>query len=246
MAEEYIIAGKTFTNHTEDIPSTKQPPTETSTPPDQKTQPQRRHAEGFPIIVDSGYSTNILPPSLTTALYAAFPTPPKLVELQEGGPFLFAAPCDAEPPSFGIKIGGRVFEQPAGAVLIASANVTVDGTAYCALGTQPGVEHAGLLGVTFMSGVVSVFDVGAGEMRFAEREGGSLGALGITTGGGSTVYGNGTATSGNGSTTGSNSTGDMTIPPASSGLANTNDGGRLLPVWAQVLRKPWRWVAGCC
>lgn len=236
MAEEYIIAGQSFKNHTEEDTAAAKQQAPGETPP-AGDQTQRRHADGLPIIVDSGLSTNILPPTLIKALYGAFATPPQLVELHEGGPFLFAAPCDAEAPTFGIKIGGHVFEQAPRSLLIASANVTVNGTALCALGSQPGIERAGALGVTFLSGVVAVFDVGASEMRFAERDGDGLGAAGSgTTTGGSHPHGNGT-TAGNGSSTGGNSTGTTAIPPASSGLANTNAGGRLVPMWAQVLKQ---------
>ncbi|KAG8166064.1 hypothetical protein KVR01_004616 [Diaporthe batatas] len=238
MPEEYIIAGQPFTNHTDETTATTTTATTAAPPPpeggpavpalEEAQQPQRRHANGVPTIIDSGLSTNILPPSLIKALYGAFAAPPKLVELSPGGPRLFAAPCDAEVPSFGIRIGGHVFEQPAGAVLLAGANATVDGTAFCALGSQPGIERAGALGAAFLGGVVAVFDVGAAEMRFAERDRRGLASDGTATGT--------TGTAGNGST-GRNSTGDVTIPPASSGLANTNAGGRLLPVWVQLLKQ---------
>lgn len=202
-AEDYLIAGQSFANLTSAASN--------------GTSDQG----GFPVIVDSGYSTNILPPSLIKALYGAFETPPKLVEIQ--GATLFAAPCDAKVPSFGIQIGGHVFEQSAQEVLIQSANSTVNGTSFCALGSQPGIEEAGALGVTFLSSVVAVFDIGASEMRFAPREGGGHGSGE----GGSSA--NGASSFGNGST-GGNSSG-IVIPPASSGLANTNAGARLLPLW---------------
>ncbi|KAI3394329.1 hypothetical protein diail_2881 [Diaporthe ilicicola] len=197
IAEDYLIAGQSFANLTAKTNITA--------------------GQGFPIIVDSGYSTNILPPSLIQALYGAFGTPPQLVDIQ--GTSLYAAPCDAEVPSFGIQIGGHVFEQPSQAVLVAAANATVNGTAFCALGSQPGVEQAGALGVTFLSSVVAVFDVGASEMRFAERDGDSAGGPGV----------------GQGPTQGNNSTGNSSAggiaPTASSGSTNTSAGARLLPLW---------------
>lgn len=172
--------------------------------------------------MDSGYSTNILPPSLIKVLYGSFKMPPEQVDFQ--GATLFAVPCDAEVPSFGIQIGGRVFEQSAQEMLIPNANATVNGTSFCALGSQPGIEEAGALGVTFLSSVVAVFDIGASEMRFAQR-----GVDSHSDGdGGSSAHGN---TSFGNSSTGGNSSGVMVIPPASSGLANTNAGARLLPLW---------------
>lgn len=217
LAEDYLIAGQSFTNQT----NSTEDGSSSDTSSDQN---QRRHEGGYPVIVDSGYSTNILPPSLIKALYAAFASPPELVEIQ--GAVLFAAPCDAEAPSFGIQIGGHVFEQSAQELLIPSANATVNGTAFCAIGSQPGIEEAGALGVTFLSSVVAVFDIGASEMRFAQRERDGHGS--VSGDGGSSAHGNGSF--GNVST-GGTSTGGMVIPPVSSGLANTNAGGRLVPLW---------------
>jgi hypothetical protein len=219
MAEDYIIAGQSFANQTN---TTNKDASDDASP----DQLQARHPGhgSYPVIVDSGYSTNILPPSLIRALYGAFEAPPELVEIQ--GAMLFAAPCDAEVPSFGIQISGHVFEQSARELLVAAANATVNGTAFCALGSQPGIEQAGALGVTFLSTVVAVFDIGASEMRFAQRQVDSNRPAGG--GGGSPGHGNGTT--GN-SSTGGDPTGGMMIPPASSGLPNTNAGGRLLPLW---------------
>lgn len=121
----------------------------------------------FPVIVDSGYSTNVLPPSLVTILYEAFDDTPQPVELH--GSTLFAAPCDAAVPGFGVQIGGQVLEMTKESVLVARLNTTVNGTLMCGLGIQPGIEEAGALGDTFLSSVVAVFDVGASEMRFAQR-----------------------------------------------------------------------------
>ncbi|KAL2276799.1 hypothetical protein FJTKL_00458 [Diaporthe vaccinii] len=96
MAEDYLIAGQSFTNHTTTAGSSN----DTS-----------GQGQGFPVTVDSGYSTNILPLSLIKVLYGSFKMPPEQVGFQ--GSTLFAVPCDAEVPSFGIQIGGRVFEQSA-------------------------------------------------------------------------------------------------------------------------------------
>lgn len=213
IAEDYLIAGQSFTNLT------------AAAAPSNSTSPENQ-GHGLPVIVDSGYSTNILPPSLIKALYGAFAAPPELVEIH--GATLFAAPCDAEVPSFGIQIGGHVFEQE---VLVPGANATVNGTAFCVLGSQPGVEQAGALGVTFLSSVVALFDIGASEMRFAQRDGDSHGsgsAHGGSSFGNSSTGGNSSGTSSGGGSSGS---GGTVIPPASSGLANTNAGARLLPLW---------------
>lgn len=208
IAEDYLIAGQSFANLTAGSSNITAGSNMTA-------------GQGFPIIVDSGYSTNILPPSLIKTLYGAFDPPPQVVDIQ--GTSLFATPCDAKVPSFGIQIGGQVFEQSAGEMLIAGANATINGTAFCVLGSQPGVEQAGALGVTFLSSVVAVFDIGASEMRFAQRDADSDGS------GGAGSHVPGSNSTGNSSSAGSSSGG--MAPPASSGLTNTNAGGRLLPLW---------------
>jgi hypothetical protein len=121
----------------------------------------------FPVIVDSGYSVNILPPSLVDLYYSALNTPPQLIDI--GGSSILAAACDGEVPSFGIQIDKYVFTMAAQDILVASINATINGTVFCGLGVQPGVEGAGVLGDPFLSRVVAVFDIGASEMRFAQR-----------------------------------------------------------------------------
>lgn len=83
---------------------------------------------------------------------------------------MFAAPCDtAVIPTFGVQIAGQTFEMTKETLLVSRMNMTENGTLMCALGLQPGIEEAGLLGDTFLSNVVAVFDVGESEMRFAQR-----------------------------------------------------------------------------
>jgi hypothetical protein len=242
MAEDYIIAGQSFAALTNgstqtNLSRTKQGHAADDDNTASTSNPnQRRHPDhGYPVIVDSGYSTNILPPSLIKVLYGAFAAPPQLVEIQ--GAALYAAPCDAkEVPSFGVQVGGHVFEQQV-VLLAAGANATtvINGTSYCALGAQPGIEKAGAMGVPFLSGVVAVFDIGASEMRFAERAGAPLDDDGPADGGNGTT---GTGTTAGNKTSGGVPTGGIPVPvpmpSASSGPAaanNTNAGGRLLPLW---------------
>lgn len=149
IADDYVISGQSSSKLSSPVDATV--------------------ASGFPVIVDSGYSTNVLPPSLVTLFYDTFDEPPQPVGFHDHGS-MFAAPCDADVPSFGVQIGGRVLEMAREATLVSRINTTVDGVAMCGLGIQPGIERAGALGDTFLSGVVAVFDVGASEMRFAQRD----------------------------------------------------------------------------
>lgn len=148
VAEDYLINGERFFNHSTD-----------SDTPDKI----------FPVIVDSGFTTSPLPPSLVTLYYDSFVQAPQIAEI-EGQP-MFAAPCDTSMvPSFGVEIGGQIFEMRKETLLVSRMNTTENGVTMCALGLQPGIEEAGLLGDTFLSNVVAVFDVGESEMRFAQRK----------------------------------------------------------------------------
>ncbi|KAJ4420320.1 hypothetical protein N0V82_004419 [Gnomoniopsis sp. IMI 355080] len=148
IAEDYIINGEPFSKISadEDVLSGKI----------------------FPVIVDSGFTTSPLPPSLVTFFYDAFVHAPQLADIE--GQMMFAAPCNTNiVPTFGVQIDGQTFEMTRETLLVARLNTTENGTAMCALGLQPGIEEAGLLGDTFLSNIVAVFDVGNSEMRFAQR-----------------------------------------------------------------------------
>lgn len=148
IAEDYIINGETWSKLSAD-----------SDTPTGKI---------FPVIVDSEFTTSPLPPSLVMLYYDAFFEAPQLAEI-EGQP-MFAAPCNTSMvPTFGVQIGGQTFEMRKETLLVSRMNTTENEMTMCALGLQPGIEEAGLLGDTFLSNVVAVFDVGESEMRFAQR-----------------------------------------------------------------------------
>jgi hypothetical protein len=108
-----------------------------------------------PYIVDSG----------TTLIYAASDVASSINRLfspkagTSGG--LYVVNCDAKAPSFGVTIGGQTFQINASDMILANG----DGT--CISGIQDGGSGPFILGDVFMKNVVTVFDVGAGEMRFA-------------------------------------------------------------------------------
>lgn len=148
IAEDYLINGKRFSKLSADDNTALR-----------KT---------FPVVIDSGFTTSPLPPSLVTLFYEAFIDVPRPVEIE--GHSMFAAPCNTSVvPTFGVQIGGQVFEMAKETLLLSRLNTAENGSNWCALGLQPGIEEAGLLGDTFLSNVVTVFDVEASEMRFAQR-----------------------------------------------------------------------------
>lgn len=147
IADDYFINGQSFSNLSAGTNTTSSDP--------------------FPVIIDSGYSANILPSSLVDLVYSTFSTTPQLVDIE--GSSMFAAACDDEVPSFGIQIDNQVFNLAAQDIMISSMNTTMNGIILCGLGIQPGAEEAGALGDPFLSSVIAVFDIGASEMRFARR-----------------------------------------------------------------------------
>ena len=92
-------------------------------------------------------------------------TPPAVFSRTQGGWFV---KCDAVPPEFGIKIGGKmIYHDPKSMIL---PQIIDPQTGNCATGIG-GVSSAPyILGDTFMQGLVSVFDITEKmEIRFAKR-----------------------------------------------------------------------------
>ncbi|KAJ5621692.1 hypothetical protein N7528_006475 [Penicillium herquei] len=85
----------------------------------------------------------------------------------------YVVDCDATPPTHGITIGGTTFTiNPLDMILYAGTDD--DGNSICISGIDDGgdddSEDLFILGDTFQKNVVTVFDVGAVEMKFAPHE----------------------------------------------------------------------------
>jgi aspergillopepsin I len=120
------------------------------------------------VIIDSGTTMSYLPAAVVNAMGAAFNPPAKslLGNLMVN--------CNARAPKFGIKFNGATMYID-GKDLILSQELSSGGR--CALGIQGPKGLGGatggkfsILGGPFMKSVVSVFDVGAAEIRFANRK----------------------------------------------------------------------------
>ncbi|KAK1759825.1 hypothetical protein QBC47DRAFT_420693 [Echria macrotheca] len=118
----------------------------------------------WPVLIDAGSTLSVLPRSLVDKLYAAFDPPAKYMSFNG----LFYARCDAKVPEFGVTFGNRTFFFAKEDLLRQSAR---DPTGeYCRIGVTDGPDDgSNVLGVTFLSSVVAVFDIGLHEMRFASR-----------------------------------------------------------------------------
>lgn len=80
--------------------------------------------------------------------------------------------CNAKAPNVGITISGTTFYINPLDMILGYTNE--DGSVSCISGVDDGgsdtADDVYILGDTFQKNVVSVFDVGAGQMRFAARE----------------------------------------------------------------------------
>lgn len=112
-------------------------------------------------IVDSGTSLTYLPTAVVKTVAGLF-SPKATLDSSQGAYFVS---CTATAPSFGFKIGGTTFTlNPKDLILQGQKDTT---TGKCLVGIIDGSTGPYILGDTFLSNVVAVFDVGAAEMRFA-------------------------------------------------------------------------------
>jgi hypothetical protein len=108
--------------------------------------------------------TNPWIPDLVNQLYAAFDPPAEY--LSSTG--LFYARCNATVPTFGVEIGESTFYIAPEDLLRQTVR---DPTGeWCRVGVTDADSPPHVLGVTFLTNVVAVFDVEHSEMRFAARK----------------------------------------------------------------------------
>ncbi|KAK0744563.1 aspartic peptidase domain-containing protein [Apiosordaria backusii] len=117
----------------------------------------------FPVLIDVGATLSLLPKGLVQQLYAAFDPPAKY--LSTNG--LFFALCNATVPKFGVNIGGNTFYFAPDDLLRQTARDPSGD--YCRIGVTDVNGGPYVLGVSFLTSVVAVFDIENTEMRFASR-----------------------------------------------------------------------------
>lgn len=115
---------------------------------------------GTNVIVDSGTSLCYVSNAAAAGLGAAF-IPPATYDADYQ---TYYVDCDAQPPVFGVSISKKLFWVNGLDLIIALG----DGT--CIMAVQPNFGGLNILGDVFMKNVISVFDIGAEEMRFAARQ----------------------------------------------------------------------------
>lgn len=112
------------------------------------------------VIVDSGTSL-VYAPEDVTADVAALYNPPATFDEDYG---LYIVDCGAVAPVFGVVVDTKV-------LYVDPVDLVIDeGDGLCVTGVQSDGGGLTILGDVFLRNVLAVFDVGAGEMRFAARE----------------------------------------------------------------------------
>ncbi|KAI0100975.1 acid protease [Nemania sp. FL0031] len=123
----------------------------------------------FQAVVDCGNFFNQLPQKVADQVNAAFMPPAPYDAATDS----YIVDCDAIPPSFGLKIAGTVFSQRPDDLIFQLPN----GTCVSTIKRSATGESIALnfIGGAWLQNVVSVFDFGKNEMRFAPRaDGGAM------------------------------------------------------------------------
>ncbi|KAJ5715590.1 uncharacterized protein N7483_012771 [Penicillium malachiteum] len=119
----------------------------------------------FQVFTDTGNDFSILPAEIVNPINALF-DPPAVYNEALGASIV---DCDAEAPIFGFEIGGQIFYHY-GQDLIFQID---DGLCVSSFLASENVSYEGIvlniLGVPFLKNVVSVYDFGKNELRFAQR-----------------------------------------------------------------------------
>ena len=112
------------------------------------------------VIIDSGTSLLYAPDAVAAGVGAAFSPPASYSQETD----TYYVSCTARAPVFGVSIGSKIFYVNALDLIVPSSE------GQCVSGVQPNMGGLTILGDVWMKNVISVFDIGAEEMRFAARE----------------------------------------------------------------------------
>lgn len=133
--------------------------------PNTTTTSMTTSKEEFHVFTDTGNDLSFLPAAIVDPINALFDPPGVFNETLSGT----VVDCDAKPPKFGVQIGDQMFYHE-GQDLIYQ---TGDGYCVSSLMASELVGFQGIqlniLGVSFLRNVVSVYDFGKNELRFAQR-----------------------------------------------------------------------------
>ena len=120
------------------------------------------NASHIQVIIDSGTNLIYLPAGIANVVNALF-DPPAVFDESIGA---YVVNCLAKVPEFGVEIGEQTFFVN-GKDLLQDIGLP---NGFCATGISDAGYGTSVLGTVFLKNVLAIFDVGAGEMRFAARE----------------------------------------------------------------------------
>ncbi|KAF2668485.1 acid protease [Microthyrium microscopicum] len=114
------------------------------------------------VVLDTGTTLSYLPPAVANAINAAFDPPASQDLLMRQ----FIVNCNAKAPKVAMKLGGQMvwFDGEDLKLRTGAGNTCMSGIQASRSALQPSI-----LGGVFLKNVVAVFDIGAAEMRFANR-----------------------------------------------------------------------------
>ena len=116
------------------------------------------------VVMDSGTTLSYLPPEIAYAINKAW-NPPGM----NLGPF-YAVWCNATPPVAGLRINGTMISFDSADLLLSiGPDQKIPLCISSIQATGIGGPRVPILGGAFLRGVVAVFDIGAAQMRLANR-----------------------------------------------------------------------------
>ncbi|KAJ0416864.1 aspartic peptidase domain-containing protein [Aspergillus carlsbadensis] len=131
------------------------------------------YSDEYQTIVDTGAPLSSVPTRVAEEYNALFDPPGSWSTVQQA----YLVECDSSPPKFSVTLGGTTFETNSDDLILHAGD---DDVCLSAI-THPlqmstdesdatNTTELYILGASFLKGVVSVFDFGNSEMRFAVRE----------------------------------------------------------------------------
>lgn len=115
---------------------------------------------GTDVIVDSGTSLCYVPNDVAAEVADAFSPPAQYDTTFD----VYSVDCNAKPPIFGVCIEEKIFYVNAEDMIVHIQE------GYCVISVQPNLGGLNILGGSFMKNVLTVFDIGAEQLRFAARQ----------------------------------------------------------------------------
>lgn len=126
-------------------------------------QPSSVDKKRAQVSVDSGTAVLVLPSDVAKAFNAGWKPAAQYDRIQG-----WRVECTAKPPKFGVKLNGTTFWID-GMDLVVPREPGAPGS-LCSSGVQEAKWPGGaMLGSIFLKNVLAVFDIGAAELRFADR-----------------------------------------------------------------------------